>query len=84
MRLAMIAVMNHFIDSGLAHTVAGAVSAIVGAASAVSWIFETSALKPKSRVVAADCQAQSDKTRVCACERAEPWGTPDFSFACVC
>jgi hypothetical protein len=64
MRLTMIAVMNDLVNSGLAHAVAGAVPAIVGASSAVSWTLETGALKPKLLSLKPTARRGPIKTRV--------------------
>lgn len=83
MRLTMIAVMNHLIDSRLAHTVAGAVTALVGAAAAVSWIFETSALKPKRASLKATARRSRIKTRVSRAS-GQNHGEPPTSHLLAC
>lgn len=47
MHFAMIAVVNDLIDSRLAYTVSGTISAIIRTAAPVSWPLETGALELK-------------------------------------
>ncbi len=64
MHLAMIAVMDDLIDSGLADTVSGTIFAIVGAATAVFWILEAGALKLELPSLNATAVRSRIKTRV--------------------
>jgi hypothetical protein len=84
MQLAMIAVVNNLIDSGLAHTVSGAIFAIVGAATAMSCVLETGALKPelvslKRRLLRAAGSRGGSRLRA-----GRTMGTPDIIICLLC
>jgi hypothetical protein len=50
MRFAVAAVVNNFVDTGLADDIAGAMPLAIGPPPAVSWIFETPGLQLEREV----------------------------------